>query len=76
MRQVQRGLKIAGGFSLLGVGLLMMFTPGPGWLAILAALGILAAEFLWARSLLEWMKSKTLRLRDAVFVRSSRPDAT
>jgi len=34
----------------------MIVTPGPGWLAILLALAILAAEFAWARRLLDRLR--------------------
>ena len=47
----------------------MIVTPGPGWLTILLGLGILAAEFVWARTLLDRLKEQGIRLRDAVFVR-------
>ena len=55
--------KIAGGFLLLAAGIAMIALPGPGWLTILAALAILAGEFLWARKLLDRLKSQVNRLR-------------
>jgi len=62
----KRYLKIAGGYTLLSVGILMLVTPGPGWLTILFALSLLAAEFVWARRLLDHMKKQGMRLREAV----------
>jgi hypothetical protein len=47
----------------------MIVTPGPGWLVILFGLGILAAEFVWARRLLDRLKKEGLRIRDAVLMR-------
>ena len=44
-------LKITGGFALIGLGAVMLVTPGPGWLAIGFGLTLLASEFEWAR---EW----------------------
>ena len=44
----------------------MIFTPGPGMLVIFIGLGLLAAEFVWARRLMERMKREGVRLRDAV----------
>lgn len=35
------------------VGVVMLVTPGPGWLIIFAGLGILATEFAWAAMVLE-----------------------
>jgi uncharacterized protein (TIGR02611 family) len=69
MQQAKRFMKIIFGFTLLALGVLMVFTPGPGWLIILLGLGVLAAEFMWARQLLERLKEHGVRLREAVFVR-------
>lgn len=68
MQQAKRWVKIVFGFTLLALGVLMIVTPGPGWLTILLGLGILAAEFVWARTLLDRLKEQGMRLRD-VFVR-------
>lgn len=67
MQQAKRYLRILFGFTLLGIGIVMIVTPGPGWLTILLALGLLAAEFVWARRLLDRLKEQSVRLRDAVF---------
>jgi uncharacterized protein (TIGR02611 family) len=67
LHQAKRYLKIVFGFTLLTIGVLMVFTPGPGWLTILLALGLLAAEFMWARRLLDRLKRQGTRLRDTVF---------
>lgn len=48
----------------------MIVTPGPGWLTIMLALGVLAAEFVWARRLLDRMKEQGTRLRDSVLPRA------
>jgi len=42
-------VKITGGFLLLALGIIMLVTPGPGWLAIAGGIGLLATEFVWAR---------------------------
>lgn len=70
MQQAKRIMKIILGFTLLVLGAVLVFTPGPGWLVMLLGLGVLAAEFMWARKLLDRMKEQGVRLRDAVFVRS------
>jgi uncharacterized protein (TIGR02611 family) len=64
--QVRRFFKILGGFTLLLVGAIMVFTPGPGWLVIFLGLTVLAAEFVWARRLMDKMKSQSTRLKDTV----------
>jgi Flp pilus assembly protein TadB len=72
LQQAKRFLKILSGFTLLALGVVMLVTPGPGWLAILLALGVLAAEFVWARRLLDRLKAQGTRLRETVFPRADR----
>jgi uncharacterized protein (TIGR02611 family) len=66
IEQVRRFFKILGGFTLLLVGVIMVFTPGPGWLVIFLGLTVLAAEFVWAKKLMNRMKHESTRLRDTV----------
>jgi drug/metabolite transporter (DMT)-like permease len=66
VQQVKRWLKIVSGFTLLAIGIVMLVTPGPGWLTIIAGLALLAAEYVWARRLLARMKAGGTRLRNAV----------
>ena len=66
IEQVRRFSKILAGFTLLGLGAVMLFTPGPGWLVIFLGLTLLAAEFVWARRLMERMKEQSTRLKDSV----------
>lgn len=65
-QQIKRFFKILAGFTLLLVGIVMLVTPGPGWVAILGGLAMLAAEFVWARRLLNRLKSEGERLRQSV----------
>jgi tellurite resistance protein TerC len=69
VQQAKRVMKVLLGFTLLVLGAVMIFTPAPGWLIMLLGLGVLAAEFVWARQLLEHLKEQGMRLRDYVFVR-------
>jgi uncharacterized protein (TIGR02611 family) len=64
--QVRRFFKILAGFTLLGLGAVMLFTPGPGWVVIFLGLTLLAAEFVWARRLMDRMKEQGTRWRDSV----------
>jgi len=66
IEQVRRFFKILAGFTLLALGLVMIITPGPGWLVIFLGLTLLAAEFVWARRLMERMKQEGTRLKDTV----------
>jgi uncharacterized protein (TIGR02611 family) len=67
LHQAKRFFRILFGFTLLVAGVIMIATPGPGWLTILLALGVLAAEFVWARRLLDRLKAEGERLRHSVF---------
>jgi uncharacterized protein (TIGR02611 family) len=67
IQQAKRFLKILIGFTLLALGIVMIATPGPGALTIILALGVLAAEFVWARRLLDRVKEQGVRIRQTVF---------
>jgi uncharacterized protein (TIGR02611 family) len=67
VEQVRRALRIVVGFTLLLVGVVMIVTPGPGWLVIFFGLGLLAAEFVWARRLMDRMKREGERVREVVW---------
>ena len=67
VEQVRRLSRIVGGFTLLLIGIVMLVTPGPGWLVIFLGLGLLAAEFVWAKRLMDRMKREGGRMRDAVW---------
>jgi len=59
--QVRRIFLILAGITLLALGIVMIFTPGPGTPVILMGLGLLAAEFVWARRIMERVKRETAR---------------
>ncbi len=67
IEQVRRFFRILGGFTLLIIGFIMFFTPGPGWVVIFFGLTLLAAEFVWAKRLMDRMKHEGNRLKDTVF---------
>ena len=46
-------MRVVGGFALLSAGIIMLVTPGPGWLAIAGGIGLLATEFAWAKRLVD-----------------------
>jgi uncharacterized protein (TIGR02611 family) len=78
VEQVRRVFRIVAGFTLLLVGIVMIVTPGPGWLVIFLGLGLLAAEFVWARRLMDRMKREGERVRDVVLsaAKSVRPEGS
>ena len=62
------------GFSVLSVGLVMLVTPGPGLLVIIAGLAILAHEFSWAATALEKAKDRAAQARELAMRRARRLD--
>ncbi len=60
-RHARRWLMILIGFTVLILGLILIFLPGPAILVIPLGLVILAGEVVWARRALEQVKEK-LRL--------------
>ena len=66
MRNVKRVVKTVFGFTLLAIGVLLLITPVPGWVVIFAGLALLAAEFLWARRLLDRLKDGADRVLGAL----------
>ena len=67
VQQAKRFFIILIGFTLLLLGVVMLVTPGPGWASIFGGLALLAAEFVWARRLLNHLKAQGVKIRDAVF---------
>lgn len=51
---------VVGGLFVLA-GLVMLITPGPGWLAVFLGLGIWGTEFHWAHQLNQWAKRQVVR---------------
>ncbi|MSO86304.1 MAG: hypothetical protein EXQ71_02140 [Acidimicrobiia bacterium] len=65
IRGAKRTALLLIGVALLVGGAIMLVLPGPGLLAILAGLALLATEFLWAQHLLEAMKNRAGQAQDA-----------
>ena|SRR3984893_2601449 len=66
MQQAKRLVVAIVGFTVTLLGVVMLVTPGPGWLAILLGLGVLGVEFAWARRLLGRLKKGAAKLACAV----------
>lgn len=76
LQQAKRAIKIVIGFTILLAGVVMLVTPGPGIAVIVGGLAILAAEFAWARWMLNKLKERGVQIRDAVFSSNkSKPEA-
>lgn len=52
------------GLLVLGLGVLLIPYPGPGWVVVFAGLGILASEFSWAHRLLQFARKYYDRFMD------------
>jgi membrane protein implicated in regulation of membrane protease activity len=63
LQRAKRLVKIVMGFTCLFLGIIMLVTPGPGAVAIGFGLALLAAEFVWARRLLNRLKAEGDRLK-------------
>lgn len=50
--------RIGAGLGLVLLGILLLVLPGPGILTIAGGLAILSIDFVWARRLLDWMKTR------------------
>jgi len=67
LKQARRTAIAVIGFTLLALGVVMLVTPGPGWVVIFIGLSVLGLEFVWARRLLKRLKQKASDLSDAIF---------
>jgi tellurite resistance protein TerC len=61
------------GFTVLGVGVVMIVTPGPAVIVIPAGLAILATEYAWARHYLKRFKEGGEKLGAILFTRKRKP---
>jgi uncharacterized protein (TIGR02611 family) len=61
------------GFTVLTIGLILLVTPGPGLLVIIAGLAILAHEFSWAATALDKAKARAAQAKEAALRRAPRP---
>lgn len=65
LKQAKRLIVAVVGFTVLLGGVAMLVLPGPAILVIPLGLAILATEFVWARLLLNKVKSKIPKLQSA-----------
>jgi len=66
-KQAKRLIIIVIGFTVLLLGVAMILLPGPAFIMIPLGLGILATEFVWARTLLNKFKEKLGRITKTNF---------
>ena len=66
IRQAKRLIIAIIGFTVLLIGLAMVVLPGPAFIVIPIALGILATEFIWAKKLLDRVKNRASNVKEWV----------
>lgn len=71
-RQSVRLSVAAIGFTVLAAGVVMLVTPGPGLVVIVAGLAILAHQFAWAERALDQARARAAQAREAALRRSAR----
>jgi uncharacterized protein (TIGR02611 family) len=62
-RSGRRAIVTVLGFTLVGVGLVLLVLPGPGLLVVIAGLAVLATEYMWARRALAEGKRRAAQAR-------------
>jgi len=60
LKRAKRVIIAVVGFTVLLLGVAMIFLPGPAVLVVPIGLAILATEFVWARRLLKKVKARLL----------------
>jgi uncharacterized protein (TIGR02611 family) len=65
MRQTRRLVIAVIGGIVLGAGLVLLVTPGPGFLVVILGLTILSWEFSWAKRLLHQARTQLQKMRAA-----------
>lgn len=63
------------GFVILALGIVMLVTPGPGWLFIIIGLGVLATEYVWAHHLLSKAKHHYSKTKDYAISKIKKNDS-
>ncbi len=58
LKQIKKIIVGIIGFTILGIGILLIVLPGPAFIIIPLGLSILAGEFLWARKILVKVREK------------------
>ena len=53
VKQAKRLITVVIGFTIVLVGIIMLVTPGPGFVAIVLGLALLGTEFVWAKKLMK-----------------------
>ena len=72
-RNTWRATVSAVGFVFIVLGAIMMVTPGPGLLVIIAGLAILATQYAWAERALNAARTRAAKAKEAALRRGRHP---
>jgi uncharacterized protein (TIGR02611 family) len=72
LRAAKRLVVLVMGLTVVAAGVVMLVTPGPGWLVIFAGLALLAGQFVWARRLLNRLKQEGAKIENSVLGRNNK----
>lgn len=64
LKKVKKLIVAVIGFTILFIGIIVIFTPGPAIVIIPVGLAVLATEFVWAEKLLHRFKNKINDVRN------------
>ncbi len=67
LRHTKRIIVTVVGFTVLFIGIAMIILPGPAFIVIPLGLAILAGEFVWAKKLLDKVKSGVKGAKDSIY---------
>lgn len=67
LRHTKRVIISVVGFTVLFIGIAMIILPGPAFIVIPLGLAILAGEFVWAKKLLDKVKSGVKGAKDSIY---------
>ncbi len=69
LKQVKKIVVVIIGFTILLIGIVLFFLPGPSSIVIPIGLSILATEFLWAKRLLHKFKYRVNKTKEFVLTK-------
>ncbi|WP_030240793.1 TIGR02611 family protein [Streptomyces sp. NRRL S-350] len=58
LHRVWQAVVFLAGLAVVGLGVVMLPLPGPGWVVIFLGMGLWATEFVWAQLVLRWTRRK------------------
>jgi tellurite resistance protein TerC len=73
LKKLKRLVVAVIGFTVLVIGIAMIVLPGPAFVVIPLALGILATEFAWARRMLQIVQERIQRTARNLKNKSTKP---